>query len=289
MSDVTDPIPPEARAANLELWNAWTRIHEHAPGYHTEAFKAGATALKPVELEELGPYVREGTTLLHLQCHFGLDTLSWARRGARVVGLDLSDEAVALARRLAGETGLADRAEFICSDLYAADRRLEGREFDVVFVNWGAIEWLPDLDGWARIVARHLRPGGVFYLAEVHPFAYLLSEDAPEGELRVEDRYFPTPDEPDVQPVTGSYADPNADTEGLIAYGWAHSFAEILGSVVGAGLVLERFREHPYSPAPLWSWMREDAGHLFWLPDAKNGQRHDQPFSYTLLATRPDH
>ena len=282
-----DPIPPEARAANLRLWNAWTTIHEHAPGYNTAAFKAGATSLTPVELEELGPYVHEGTTLLHLQCHFGLDTLSWARRGARVVGLDLSDEAVALARRLADEVGLAGRAEFVCSDLYDADAHLGDRRFDVVFVNWGAIEWLPDLERWAAIVARHLRPGGTFYLAEIHPMARMLDDEAPEGELRFRFRYFPAPEEPDIDPVRGSYADPDAETEGLQAYGWPHSFAEILGSLTAAGLVVRQLHEFPFAPAPFWEWMVVDDDRLWWLPDGHGGHRRDQPFTFTLRATLP--
>ena len=284
MSD--DPIPAEARAANLQLWNAWAKIHEHAPGYDTAGFLAGGTTLKPVELEELGPFVHEGATLLHLQCHFGLDTLSWARLGASVVGLDFSDEAVALARRLAGEAGLDDRAEFVCADIYDADARLGDRLFDVVFVNWGAIEWLPDLERWAGIVARHLKPGGTFYMAEIHPFARTLDEDAPQGELRVRWRYFPAPGEPDVEPVEGSYADPGADTTGLVAYGWAHSVAEILGALTGAGLEIQQFREFAFAPAPFWDWMVED-GRIFWLPDGEGGQRKDQPFSFTVRATRP--
>ena len=210
-----DPIPPEARAANLALWNHWTTVHEKSAFYDVEGFKAGATSLWPVEREELGPLVREGTSLLHLQCHFGLDTLSWARLGADVVGLDLSDEAIALARRLAAEVGLADRAEFVCADLYDADAHLGGRLFDIVFVSWGAIEWLPDLGRWADIVARHLKPGGTFYMAEIHPFAYALDEVPGQHDVQVKYRLLPAPEAPDVDPVEGSYADPAADTTGL--------------------------------------------------------------------------
>ena len=282
-----DPIPAEARAANLKLWNAWSRIHEHAPGYNTAGFLSGETSLKPVELEELGPFVHEGTTLLHLQCHFGLDTLSWARLGADVVGLDLSDEAVSLARRLAGEAGLSARAEFVCSDLYDADAHLGDRLFDVVFVNWGAIEWLPDLERWAAIVARHLRPGGTFYMAEIHPFARSLDDAAPEGVLRIAYRYFPAPDEPDIDAVEGSYADPGADTEGLVAYGWSHSFAEILGSLTGGGLRIDHLHEFPYAPAPFWDWMVEDADRLWWLLDEEGDYRRDLPFSCSIRATKP--
>ena len=282
-----DPIPAAARAANLELWNAWTRIHEHAPGYNTAGFLSGETALTPVELEELGPFIHEGTTLLHLQCHFGLDTLSWARLGADVVGLDFSDEAVALARRLAGQAGLSARAEFVSSDLYEADAHLGDRRFDVVFVNWGAIEWLPDLERWAAIVARHLKPGGTFYMAEIHPFARSLDDTAPKGVLRIGYRYFPAPDKPDIDAVEGSYADPGADTEGLVAYGWAHSFAEIIGSLTGAGLRIDHLHEFPYAPAPFWEWMVEDSGHVWWLLDDAGGYRRDLPFSYSIRATRP--
>ncbi|RPI30086.1 MAG: class I SAM-dependent methyltransferase [Actinomycetota bacterium] len=147
------PLPDEARRANLALWNEWARIHEGTAFYDVAGFKAGRSSLWPLETEELGPYVNEGTSLLHLQCHFGLDTLSWARRGAEVVGVDFSGTAIALARRLADEVGLAGRATFIESDVYDAARHLGGRRFDIVFVSWGAIEWLPDLEAWARLCA----------------------------------------------------------------------------------------------------------------------------------------
>jgi SAM-dependent methyltransferase len=284
---VTDPIPAEARAANLELWNSWTRVHEKSSFYDVEGFKAGATSLLPLEMEELGPFVHEGTTLLHLQCHFGLDTLSWARRGAHVVGLDLSDEAVYLARRLAEEVGLSRRAEFVCADLYDADEHLGERLFDVVFVSWGAIEWLPDLERWAGIVARHLAPGGTFYMAEIHPFAYALDEVPGEHDVQVKYRLLPAPDTPDVEAVEGSYADRGADTTGLVAYGWTHDFAEILGALTGAGLRVEHLHELPTSPAPFWDWMVRDEDRWWWLPDKQGGLRRDLPFSYSVRATKP--
>lgn len=280
-------LPPEARRANLRLWNAWTAVHEASEFYDVEGFKAGGTSLLPLELEELGPLVSEGTTLLHLQCHFGLDTLSWARRGARVVGLDFSDAAVELARRLAAETGLDGRAEFVCADVYDADAHLDGREFDVVFVSWGAIEWLPDLERWASVVARHLRPGGTFYMAEIHPFAYGLDEVPGAHDVQVKYRLLPAPDQPDVEPVEGSYADMSADTDGLVSYGWSHSFSEIIGALTGAGLRLEHLHELPMSPAPFWEWMVRDEQRWWWLPAANGDLRRDLPFSYSLRATRP--
>lgn len=282
-----DPLPPEARAANLALWNHWTGVHEKSAFYDVEGFKAGATSLWPLELEELGPYVQAGTTLLHLQCHFGLDTLSWARMDADVVGLDFSDEAITLARRLAGEAGLSGRAEFICADLYDADAHLGDRRFDVVFISWGAIEWLPDLDRWAGIIARHLEPGGTFYMAEIHPFGYSLTEVPGEHDVQVKYRLQPAPDLPDVEPIEGSYADRDADTTGLVAYGWQHSLAEVTGALIDAGLRIEHLHELPTSPAPFWEWMVQDEDRWWWLPDGKGGLRKDLPLSYSLRATRP--
>ena len=282
-----DPIPPEARAANLALWNHWTKVHEKSAFYDVEGFKAGTTSLWPLELEELGLYVREGTTLLHLQCHFGLDTMSWARLGAEVVGLDLSDEAITLARRLADEVGLSGRAEFICADLYDADAHLGDRRFDVVFVSWGAIEWLPDLERWAAIIARHLEPGGTFYMAEIHPFGYALDEVPGEHDVQVKYRLQPAPDKPEVEPIDGSYADRDADTTGLVAYGWQHSLAEVTGALIGAGLRIEHLHEFPTSPAPSWDWMVQDEDRWWWLPAPDGGRRKDLPLSYSLRATRP--
>ena len=289
MTDETDrsadPLPPAARAANLSLWNAWTKVHETSAFYDVAGFKQGASSLWPLEREELGPFVHEGTSLLHLQCHFGLDTLSWARLGADVVGLDFSDEAIGLARRLADEVGLSGRASFVNCDLYAADEHLEGRRFDIVFVSWGAIEWLPDLERWAGIVARHLRPGGVFYMAEIHPLAYRLDEIPGEQALQVAYRYFS--DEPDVDPIQGSYADRDADVGAQTGYSWPHPIGEIVSALVHAGLRIDRLREFPFSPAAFYEWMVQDADRWWWLPDGKGGRRADLPLSYSVLATRP--
>jgi len=284
---MSDPIPAAARAANLRLWNAWTRVHEKSAFYDVEGFKAGATSLWALQLEELGPLVHEGTTLFHLQCHCGMDTLSWARLGADVVGLDLSDEAIGLARRLADEVGLSRRAEFVCADLYDADVHLDGRLFDIVLVGWGNIEWLPDLERWAGIVARHLAPGGTFYTDGIHPFAHGLDEVPGEHDVRVKYRLLPAPEQPDVEPVEGSSADSGADTTGPGSYGWVHSFSEILGALTGAGLRVEHLHEFPASPAPFWDWMIRDEARLWWLPDGAGGLRRDLPLSYSIRATGP--
>ena len=179
------------------------------------------------------------------------------------------------------------RAEFVCADLYDASAHLGERLFDVVFVSWGAIEWLPDLGRWAEIVARHLRPGGTFYLAELHPFATALDEVPGEHDVQVKYRLLPAPDTPAVDAVEGSYADPDADTTGLTAYGWHHSISEIAGALIAAGLRLEHLHEFPTSPAPFWDWMVQDDVRWWWLPDGKGGRRKDLPFSFSLRAGKP--
>ena len=227
MSD--DPIPAEARAANLQLWNAWAKIHEHAPGYNTAGFLAGETALTPVELEELGPFVHEGTTLLHLQCHFGLDTLTWARAGAVVTGADFSGAAIAQARALAAEVGLSARATFVQSDVTSLADVLGGR-FDVVFTSWGVLIWLQDLEPWADVVTHFLKPGGTFYLAEFHPNVLTLAEDSTPDRLRVGYPYFQH-GEPLRFDEPGTYADPGARTRNNVTYEWVHGFAETIGLI----------------------------------------------------------
>ena len=279
------PLPPEARAANLELWNHWTRIHEKSDFYDVEGFKAGASSLWPLEREELGPFIHEGTTLLHLQCHFGLDTLSWARLGARVVGLDFSDEAIALARRLADEVGLSGRAEFVCADLYDADAHLGDRRFDVVFVSWGAIEWLPDLDRWAGIVARHLEAGRHLLHGRDPPVRHGPRRGARRaGRAGAATAYSRRRTSRTSTRSRAATPTPAADTTGLVAYGWNHNFAELLGALTGAGLRLEHLHEFPTSPAPFWDWMVRDDDRWWWLPDGKGGLRKDLPLQ--LLAAR---
>jgi len=156
----------EYLAANRALWDEWTAIHETSSFYDLEAFKAGGSRLRDYEVDEVGDVT--GKSLLHLQCHFGIDTLSWARLGARVTGADFSDRAIELGRSLAAELRLD--ATFVRSDLYDLPSVLDG-QFDVVYTSRGVLGWLPDLGRWAGVVAHFLRPGGVFYMTEIHPVA----------------------------------------------------------------------------------------------------------------------
>ncbi|MEM7041082.1 MAG: class I SAM-dependent methyltransferase, partial [Bacteroidota bacterium] len=203
MNDKNNPTSTEQNwfESNRSLWNAKTPIHLETELYDLEAWRAGETSLKPAELEGLGDV--SGKTLLHLQCHFGQDTLSWARLGAEVTGIDLSDESIATARRLAEEQGL--EATFIQTNVYDLPDVLEG-QFDIVFTSYGALPWLPDLDRWATLVRQYLKPGGTFFIAEFHPVIHMLEWDNYTPHYC----YFNT-GKPYEEVMEGTYADPDAD------------------------------------------------------------------------------
>jgi len=231
-------IMEEYRKSNLDLWNNWALLHVKSATYNMESFKAGKTSLRPIELEEVGDVA--GKTLLHLQCHFGKDTLSWARLGATVTGVDFSDKAIGIARDLSAELGIP--ATFVLSDIYDLPNVLSG-QFDIVFVSYGAIYWLNDLDEWARIAASYLKPGGVFYIAEFHPFL-MVFEDAEGGSLKIAYPYGS--DEPLRFETQGSYAAPDADYRG-VEYGWNHSMSDIINALIKAGLQIEFLHEYHFS------------------------------------------
>lgn len=230
--------------ANAALWDRWTELHAGSAAYDIAGFKAGRTTLRPLEIAELGDVA--GKSLLHVQSHFGLDTLSWARRGAEVVGVDFSARVVALARSLAREVGLA--ARFVRSDVYDLPAALTGA-FDLVFTSYGVLYWLPDLPRWAAVVAHFLKPGGVFYLAEHHPLAAVFDPDE-AAELRPGAPYFGTA-EPEHVESFGSYAEPSATSLGD-QYGWRHTLGEVVSAVAAAGLRIEHLHEFPYTDFPRW-------------------------------------
>ena len=167
--------------ANRALWDEWTGINYRSNFYKVADFKAGLNKLRAYEMAEVGPV--DGKELLHLQCHFGLDTLCWARLGARVTGVDFSAAAISQARALAEDVGLD--AHFVQSDIYELPQHLEGG-FDVVYTSRGVLGWLPDIERWARVAAHFVRPGGFFYITEIHPVAQVFeSEGVEPGELRL--------------------------------------------------------------------------------------------------------
>jgi SAM-dependent methyltransferase len=219
---------------NLAHWNEVTPHHVTSPMYRTEDFRRGEIVLDPVVREALGDV--NGRRLLHLQCHFGLDTLSLARLGARVTGLDFSPPAIDQARALAAEAGL--EADFICADVLDPPPRLGG--FEIVFASWGAIFWISDIDAWMRVAARSLQAGGRLFLCEGHPAMLMLDERAPAGApLQVRwpyDAFDPHIDEGDFD-YTGAKVAANR-TEGYL-----HGLSRILNGAMRAGLTIRGFRE----------------------------------------------
>lgn len=196
----------------------------------------GAEVLKSIELNGLGDV--SGKTLLHLQCHFGQDTLAWARRGATVTGVDFSQNAVNLANSLAQKLNLP--AKFVCCNVYDVAEHVH-EQFDIVFTSYGTIGWLPDLEPWAQAIAKMLKPGGTFYIADFHPMVWLFDDDF----TKIAYSYFNT--ETIVTESVGSYVDREAPLKST-EYGWNHPFSDSIGALLRAGLTLESFEEFDYSP-----------------------------------------
>ena len=263
------------RRANATLWNNWTALHTKSSYYDVEGFKAGKSTLTSIELDALGAVA--GKSLLHLQCHFGLDTLSWARRGATVTGVDFSERAIELARSLAAELALS--ARFVHADVYDLPAALD-EEFDIVFTSYGVLYWLPDLRGWAAVVARFLKPGGTFFIVEHHPFAGIF-DGGTTGDLCVARPYFGGP-EPQAVDAYGSYAESSTEFQGVM-YGWQHPLSEVINAVLAAGLRLEYLNEFAYSEFPSLPTMeRSDDG--WWRLPKQDGNMI--PLVYALKATR---
>jgi SAM-dependent methyltransferase len=237
------------RADNLQAWNERTPVHISSAMYDVPGFLAGRTSLKAPELTLLGDVADKD--LLHLQCHFGLDTLSFARMGAKVSGLDFSDVAIGEANRLAHECGLD--AHFICADVYDLSDYVKPSSKDIVFVSYGALCWLPDLHHWAREAYKTLRTGGRLILVEFHPTLYLF--DFPSGQPAYP--YFQH-SKPISEEVQGTYAHPNAALLNREHF-WSHPLSEVFDALLGAGFELADFREWDYSPWNCFEHMREDA------------------------------
>ncbi len=208
-----------------------------------------------------------------LQCHFGIDSLSWARLGARVTGIDFSERGIAIATSLAAELGL--EASFLRSDLYELPEHLDG-EFDVVYTSRGALCWLPRIRPWAEVVARYVRPGGYFYVTEAHPILWDYDDD-----FTLKFPYWEQ-EEPIAFDVQGSYADLSAEVKTEKEYGWNHGLGEIVTSLVQAGLRIEFLHEWPSVD---WEvpFLEERDGR-WWMPSALDGT---MPLMYSLKATKP--
>ena len=226
--------------ANRRHWDEAVPVHVASTTYDVANFGEGRGRLKPVELEEVGDV--SGKSLLHLQCHFGLDTLSWAMEGAQVTGADFSKPAIDKARELASEHEID--ARFVVSDIYDLPSQLDG-EFDIVFTSYGALNWLPDLGPWAEVAAHFVKPGGTFYVVEFHPVAMIFDDDPNATDLKVRYPYFP-----EFGPIRsdddGTYADLDAKFQNKVVYDFPHPTSEVLTALIDAGLQIEFFHEFPF-------------------------------------------
>lgn len=261
---------------NKKFWDERVSIHKRSELYSLEDFKTGRNKLHSLEREELGDIT--GKSVLHLQCHFGMDTLSLKMLGAsEVTGADFSGEAINAARELSKETGM--EAEFIESDLYLLPEKLN-KKFDIVFTSYGVLAWLPDIKKWAETVSHFLKPGGFFYIAEIHPFSYVFDNDT-EGVNKLAIRYpYFAVKEPIEFNESGSYADKDAVTLNNRTYEWAHSMSDIMMSVINAGLKIEFFHEHAFT---VWD-------HFPFMKISENGYRRIDgdpiPLLFSLKAVK---
>ncbi|HKF72596.1 MAG TPA: class I SAM-dependent methyltransferase [Stellaceae bacterium] len=273
--------PIDWRATNRANWDERVQVHLGAGGYDLTPLRERRSRLNAIEEAELGSV--DGLRVLHLQCHFGHDTLTLAQRGAVAVGLDFSAPAIAAARALTAELGLENRARFVEADLYDAPTTIrEPRAFDLVFVTWGAIYWLPDIGRWAQIVAHFLKPGGAVYLAEGHPAALVFDDTRrlADGNPGFFLPYFQR--EPLIYDDSTDYIDRTARLKNTRQVSWMHPLGAIVTALLEAGLRLDWLREHDAVAWQMFSLLTKGPDGLYRWPD-----KPWLPLSFSLRATQP--
>lgn len=221
---------------NRTSWNAKVDFHLKSDFYFVEEFKKGTTSLNEPELRLLGNI--EEKKVLHLQCHFGQDSISLSRLGAKVIGVDLSDKAIETAKNLAKECN--SDAEFICSDVYNLPEILD-KKFDIVFTSYGTIGWLPDLEKWAKVISHFLKPNGKFIFVEFHPVVWMFDDDFTHVKYKYSSK------EAIVETYEGTYADQNANISQQYVM-WNHGLADVFQSLINNGLEVKNFEELDWSP-----------------------------------------
>jgi SAM-dependent methyltransferase len=271
----------EHATANLANWESRVGIHARSRTYDLEAFASDPEHLSGVvdfDRERLGDLT--GLDAVHLQCHIGTDTVSLARLGARVTGVDFSPAALEVARGLAASASVD--ARFVQSDVYEAPGTLGGEQFDLVYTGVGALNWLPDVRRWARVVVDLLRPGGRLHLYEGHPMLGTLDDERDDELLVVRFPYFETK-EPTRWESTETYTDGDAVVDSPVTYEWAHGLGEVVQAVLDAGLEVTGLEEHRTLEWPFFSWMEPAGGGRYRLPTGPELL----PLMYTLRARRP--
>lgn len=230
---------------NRQSWNKRVEVHFTSEFYDVEGFLKGKSSLNSIELKLLGDV--SGKTILHLQCHFGQDSISLSRLGAKVTGVDLSDKAIDFARELADID--ASDAKFICCDLYSLPEHLD-EKFDIVFTSYGTIGWLPDIDRWAKVVSQFLKPNGKFVFVEFHPFVWMFDNDF----TYIQYPYFTRDAIQEVSDSTYSDGELTAPIEDV---SWNHGLAEVITALIQNGLRIDTFEEFDYSPYDCFNKTKE--------------------------------
>lgn len=255
---------------NKSSWNKKTEFHLNSEFYDMKGFLNGKTSLNEIELKLLGDI--NGKRILHLQCHFGQDTISLARLGAKVTGIDLSDKAIETAKEISNKTSAA--ATFICCNIYDLPEHLN-EQFDIVYSSYGTIGWLPDLDKWAQIISKFLKPTGKFIFVEFHPVVWMFDDNFE----KIGYNYFNSG--AIIETENGTYADKNAPiTQDYVM--WNHGISEVLNNLIKNGLTLNSFDEYDYSPYNCFNKTIEFEPKKFQIKHLEN----KIPMVYSLVATK---
>lgn len=255
---------------NRTLWNNKTETHLKSEFYDVKGFLAGKSSLNDIELKLLGDI--KDKKILHLQCHFGQDSISLSRLGAEVTGVDLSDKAIESANRLAQETN--SNAKFICCDIYDLPNHLE-EQFDIVFTSYGTIGWLPDLNKWASIISHFLKPNGQFVFVEFHPVVWMFDDNFE----RINYNYFNAG--PIIENEEVTYADRTADLSQEYVC-WNHSLSEVITSLIQNNLSIQTLEEYDYSPYNCFNNTIEFASGKYRITHLEN----KIPMVYSIVANK---
>lgn len=255
---------------NRQSWNNRTETHLKSEFYDHDGFLKGRISLNDIELKLLGDV--EGKTILHLQCHFGQDTISLSRLGAEVIGVDLSDKAIESAKKIAKDTN--SNANFICCDIYDLPNYLD-KEFDIVFTSYGTIAWLPDLDKWAKNVSKYLKPNGRFVFVEFHPVVWMFDDNFE----KIGYNYFNSG--AIVETENGTYANKTAEiSQEYVA--WNHSLSEVINSLINNELEIKSLDEFDYSPYNCFNKTIEFGPKKYRIEHLDN----KIPMVYSIIATK---
>ncbi|RLD85180.1 MAG: SAM-dependent methyltransferase [Bacteroidetes bacterium] len=255
---------------NRNLWNQKVDFHIKSDFYDVPGFLKGNSSLNKIELDLLGDITDK--SILHLQCHFGQDTISLDRMGAKVTGIDLSNEATDQAKLLAEKSN--SEADFICCDIYDLPNHLD-KQFDIVFTSYGTIGWLPNLNKWAQIISKYLKPGGMFVFAEFHPVVWMFDENLE----KIKYSYFNSG--AIIETETGTYANKDANIEAEFIT-WNHSISEVVNSLISNGLEINSLDEYNYSPYDCFNKTIEISPNKFRIKHLKN----KIPMVYSIVATK---